>query len=89
MFFEKKKYKRLGEILIEKGLITESELQKALRYSREKGKPLGESLVDSGFVTWDEIVHALAEQWGVKPLEKIPTAIPPDVISKIPRNMID
>ncbi len=89
MFFEKKKYKRLGEILTEKGLITESELQKALRYSREKGKPLGESLVDSGFVTWDEIVHALAEQWGVKPLDKIPTAIPPDIISKIPRNMID
>lgn len=89
MFFEKKKYKRLGEILIEKGLITESELQKALRYSKEKGKPLGESLVDSGFVTWDEIVHALAEQWGVKPLEKIPTAIPPEILSKIPRNMID
>ncbi len=89
MFFEKKKYKRLGEILTEKGLITESELQKALRYSKEKGKPLGESLVDSGFVTWDEIVHALAEQWGVKPLEKIPTAIPPEILSKIPRNMID
>ncbi len=89
MFFEKKKYKRLGEILIEKGLITESELQKALKYSKEKGKPIGESLVESGFVTWDEIVHALAEQWGVEPLEKVPTMIPPDVLSKVPKSMID
>ena len=89
MFFERKKYKRLGEILIEKGLITEAELQKALRYSKETGKPLGETLVELGFVTWDEIVNALAEQRGVHPLETIPTDIPPDVLSRLPRNVME
>ncbi len=89
MFFEKGRYKRLGEILVDKGLVTENELKKALRKSRENGKPLGETLVELGYVTWDEIVNALAEQRGVKPLENVPTDIPPEVLSRIPRNVME
>ncbi len=90
MIFERKRrYKRLGEMLLEKGFITENELARALEYKRETGKPLGEALVELGYVTWDEITHALAEQFGVEVLDTIPTEIPADVLAKLPRNVIE
>ena len=94
MFFEKerrarRKYKRLGEILLDYGYITNDELSKALEHKSRTGKPLGEALVDLGYVTWDEIIHALAEQYGVGVLEDIPTDIPLEVLNKLPRNVIE
>ncbi len=90
MIFERKRrYKRLGEILLEKGFITQSELEKALSYKKETGKPLGEALVDLGYVTWDEITHALAEQYRVEVLEQIPTEISTEILAKLPRNVME
>ncbi|WP_456383512.1 GspE/PulE family protein [Hydrogenimonas sp.] len=55
---------RLGDLLVEKGLVTETELQHALRVQKESNftKKLGEILVDEGFVTEREIAEQLAEQ---------------------------
>jgi len=55
---------RLGDLLVEKGLVTESELQHALKVQKESNftKRLGEILVDEGFVTEREIAEQLAEQ---------------------------
>jgi len=85
----RKRYKRLGEILVDKGYITEKELKSALSKKSETGKQLGEVLVDMGYVTWEEITRALAEQYDLEVLEDIPTDIPLDVLSKIPRNVIE
>jgi len=48
---------RLGDILVEKGLITEDELTEALKKQKESdySKKLGEILVDEGFVTEREM----------------------------------
>ncbi len=85
----RKRYKRLGEILVDKGYITERELKNALLKKSETGKQLGEVLVDMGYVTWEEITRALAEQYDLEVLEDIPTDIPLDVLNKIPRNVIE
>ena len=55
---------RLGDLLVDKGLITETELQHALGVQKESNftKKLGEILVDEGFVTEREIAEQLAEQ---------------------------
>ena len=55
---------RLGDLLVEKGLVTETQLQHALRVQKESNftKRLGEILVDEGFVTEREIAEQLAEQ---------------------------
>ena len=89
MLFERKKYKRLGEILIEKGYITQTELEKAIQKQKEVKKPLGDVLVNLGYVTWDEIVRALAEQFDVEVLEEVPPDIPLDVINRIPRGTME
>ncbi len=55
---------RLGDLLVEKGLIADEELHHALRMQKESNfsKKLGEILIDEGFVTEREIAEQLAEQ---------------------------
>jgi len=57
--------KRLGEFLIEAGLITQEQLQKALNIQKTTNKKLGEVLVENGFVTEDQIIEVLEYQLGI------------------------
>jgi hypothetical protein len=59
-------WRPLGELLVEKGLVTEDELQRALKEQEETGKLLGTILVDRGFVSGPALAVALAEQYGVE-----------------------
>src|SRR5579862_3977639 len=53
---------RLGEILIERRLITAEDLERALELQRERGDKLGKILVDLGFIAMRDVLAALAEQ---------------------------
>src|SRR6266849_331656 len=53
---------RLGEILIERRLITAEDLGRALELQRERGDKIGKILVDLGFVAMREVISALSEQ---------------------------
>jgi general secretion pathway protein E len=53
---------RLGEILLEKGLITSEDLEKALELQKERGDKIGKTLVDMGFVAMRDVLAALSEQ---------------------------
>lgn len=58
---------RLGDFLLEEGLITQEQLQQALRDQKsESGKLLGELLVDSGVIKPSTLVRALANKLGLK-----------------------
>ncbi|MDO6354204.1 ATPase, T2SS/T4P/T4SS family [Caloramator sp. CAR-1] len=57
--------KRLGEVLIEAGLITQEQLQKALTLQKSSGKKLGEILVEQGFISEDQIIEVLEFQLGI------------------------
>ncbi|MBA2741379.1 MAG: hypothetical protein H0U46_05155, partial [Actinobacteria bacterium] len=53
----------LGEIFVERGLVTDQELDHALEVQKEGGQKLGEILVAQGSITRLELASALAEQW--------------------------
>ncbi|MCS7025533.1 MAG: ATPase, T2SS/T4P/T4SS family [Bryobacteraceae bacterium] len=53
---------RLGEMLIERRLITPDELERALELQKERGEKLGKILVDLGFVSQKDVLSTLAEQ---------------------------
>ncbi len=89
MVFEKPRYRRLGEILIEKGLVTQDELTKALEQQRKDRKALGEILVEMGLITWEQITEALSEQYNVPVLKDLPRTVPVDVLRSIPKAMIE
>ena len=53
---------RLGDLLIQHGVITETQLELALAKQSESGHKLGQVLIDNGHVTEDKILEALSEQ---------------------------
>ena len=64
---EKTKFKsnRLGEALVERGLLRPDHLEAALAEQAHSGRPLGRVLVGNGFVTEETLAETLAEQLGI------------------------
>ena len=58
----------LGRLLVERGVITEEQLQTALRVQRDQGGMLGEILTQRGWVTPLSIAAAVAKQKAEEPL---------------------
>ena len=83
------KYRRIGEILVDKGIITNEDLATAMNIQRSVKRPLGEVLVEYGYATWDQIAEALASQYNLPLLKDIPRNIDPDVIEMIPRSIVE
>lgn len=57
--------KQLGEILLDEGLVTESQLMAAIDEQLVRGQSLGRTLVEIGFLTEGQLVAALARQVGM------------------------
>lgn len=63
MAFQKKI--RLGDLLVEKGLITDDQLKLALDEQKKLGKKLGNTLVELGMIDEDSILNLLSGQLGL------------------------
>lgn len=55
---------RLGQRLVEVGLLSAADLEEALQKQRETGLPLGRMLVEGGYVPGHSVAMALADQHG-------------------------
>ncbi len=76
--------KQLGELLIERGIINQQQLDKALDAQKEKGGLIGEVLVELGFVKEEDITQALTVQYGFPYLPLANYEVNPEVINIIP-----
>ena len=56
---------RLGDLLVEKGLITEEQLQHALSEQKKLGRKLGGTLVELGMIDEDSLLNLLASQLNI------------------------
>ena len=56
--------KRIGEVLLERGIISHAQLENALAHQKERGGLLGQIFIDLGFATEQEIALALTAQYG-------------------------
>ncbi|MCP8968497.1 GspE/PulE family protein [Ectobacillus ponti] len=56
--------KRLGDLLIEEGLITEEQLQQALR-DKASSQKLGDALLQNGYITEQKLIEVLELQLGI------------------------
>ena len=77
------KKKRLGDILIDAGVINEQQLVKALSAQREKGQKLGETLIDLEITTEEEIATALHRQLNIDLIKLSDILIDSDVIKLV------
>jgi type IV pilus assembly protein PilB len=79
--------KHLGELLIERGVITHEQLKIAMDYQKEHSGLLGEVLVELKFATEKDIAQALTAQYGFPYLPLNNYEIDTEVISAVPENI--
>lgn len=58
-------YKRLGDMLIEAGALTQEKLMQALEIQKETGQRLGNVLLEAEYITEEQLIDALRQQLGV------------------------
>lgn len=81
--------KRLGELLLEEGLINREQLQEALAVQRRTGRRLGAVLAKLGFVTEEQVADALARRHGLKRVRLDELTVPQEVLQLVPRELMD
>ena len=70
-----KKWRPLGAVLVDSGLVAELDLEDALQQKRKhQDRRLGEILIERGHLTRAGLASALAEQHGVSIEEELPVA---------------
>ena len=79
--------KQLGELLIERGVITKEQLDKALAVQKAEGGLIGQILVKLGFTSEEEIAQALTAQFGFPYLPLKNYEIGKEVIKLVPENV--
>lgn len=81
-----KQRKRLGQLLLEAGCITEIQLEKALSVQRKTHERLGHALINLGYITETGILELLENQLGVSRLNLTSEQVDKDVACLIPRS---
>ncbi|HIE44506.1 MAG TPA: pilus assembly protein PilB, partial [Candidatus Omnitrophica bacterium] len=74
----------LGELLKDRGLLTEEQLGEALTEQKNTGKLLGRVLVDKGYVTEEDIFAVLGSQLGMEEIDLSGIEIPAKLLDKVP-----
>jgi MSHA biogenesis protein MshE len=75
---------RLGDLLVQQGLITAEQLKLALDEQKRTGRKLGRVLVESGFVTEEGISTALARQLGAEFIDLRQFNFRPELVKLLP-----
>ena len=77
--------KKIGEILVGKGLITAEQLSKFLRSQRETSKPLGQLLLEEEIITRDELTAVISEQLGIPHIWLRKGLVDPRIVHILPK----
>ena len=80
-------YKRLGDILVSVGAISEEQLQGALATGREQHKRLGQVLIDEKIITERQLIDVLKIQLGVDFIDLTKVTISPQLAQLVPKNL--
>ncbi|RJP29678.1 MAG: hypothetical protein C4533_01440 [Candidatus Omnitrophota bacterium] len=80
--------KKMGELLIERGIISQENLQVALRVQKEKGGYISQHLIGLGYVTEFDVANCLASQYGFAYLPLENYSIPDKVLNILPLKII-
>ncbi len=78
------KRKKFGDILVEGGLISATQLQQALAYGYDRDIKLGEALRELGFVNETAVAKTIAKQLKIPYVEFGKIVIDPDIANAIP-----
>lgn len=75
---------RIGQLLVDKKLISESQLEAALEEQKRVGRKLGATLVELGIVREDDMLQALAEHMGLPFVDLKHYRFDPEIVRILP-----
>lgn len=84
---KKKIDKQLGQLLLEKGIISVRQLTEALVFQKEKGGLIGQILVKLGYAKEEEIAQAITIQYGFPYLPLSGYEVDREVIKIVPQHV--
>src|SRR3989338_7498829 len=74
----------IGELLVEKGLISQEELERVLSEQSRTGELLGSIIIRQGLLSKEELLPVLAEQIGMPYVCLSQMQVEPEALSKVP-----
>jgi type IV pilus assembly protein PilB len=77
----------LGQILLDEGVVTREQLEKAMQLQHRSGGHLGRILVEQGVVTEKQLAKGLSVQWGLDVIDLSTVEIDSDVVKVIPQHI--
>ena len=80
--------KKMGEVLVDEGLVKDDQVQEALRRQRATGENFGEILVSMGFVTETDIAKTLVKQSGLPYIDASKYRINKDGVQAVPAELM-
>ena len=80
-------YKRLGDLLVSIGLISEDDLNRALSLQKQTNKRLGKVLTEYNIISEQQLIEALELQLGVEFIDLSKTPIAPEMARVVPKNI--
>jgi len=80
---------RIGQLLIEKKLITKEQLTEALKIQKEKKERLGELLVNLGYISKDSLLEVLSIELHIPAVHLARTKVTPEIIRLVPRKIAE
>lgn len=81
--------KKLGEILVGWGIVTEEAVQESLKFATEHGKRLGEALVETQQCADEDMVKALAAQAGMEYIDLDHHPVDRSILDLMPSKLIE
>ncbi len=77
----------LGQLLLWNNIITQEQLEEALKEQKKTNKKLGSILIEKGFVKEDVLNEFLSKQYGVESINLSKVTIQKEAIEKIPAQL--
>jgi MSHA biogenesis protein MshE len=78
---------RLGDLLVQNGIITAAQLDMALTQQRESGRKLGQELIAQHLVTEEDLLNFLARQLHLERIDLSRQALDPQLVSQLPESL--
>jgi len=79
---------RIGELLVQNGIISKTQLDEALERQKDQKKRLGEILIDLGYISLKDLVWMISEQADIPFVEIKPEMLDAKLINSFPENVL-
>lgn len=73
--------KRLGDLLVEEGIVAPAQLEQALSQQQSTGRKLGDTLISMGFLSEQQMLQFLSRQLDIPLIDLTRVTVAPDTVS--------